>query len=97
MLQHDQYVNSFYSQIIFHCTDIPHFTSPFISRGDSNFESNVKLSNNLVSEILSMRGFPEVRIGLASDTINHNQLLKIMTQSTTGCPVPPISLKKKKE
>ena len=42
-----------------------------------------------------MRGFPEVRIGLASDTINHNQLLKIMTQSTTGCPVPPISLKTK--
>lgn len=87
----------FYSQIIFHCTDIPHFISPFISRWDCNFESNVKLSNNLVSDILSMKGFPEVRTGWASDTINHNQLLKIMTQSTTGCSLPPIHLKKKKE
>ena len=42
--------------------------------------NNGKLSNNLVSEILSMKGLPEVRIGSASDTNNHHQWLStIMT------------------
>lgn len=42
--------------------------------------NNGELSNNLVSEILSMKGLPEIRIGSASDTNNcHQWLSMIMT------------------
>ena len=40
--------------------------------------NNGKLSNNLVSEILSMKRLPEVRIGSASDTNNCHQWLWLL-------------------